>query len=111
MLIPPSRFALATRLAEGGGPCGSCVLVCGSVPGVRLRRLNWVPDPRHRYAGHDRTRPPAGAELCRQEIPIFITAHGDVTVRPYLLEQGAVECQFKPFSDTALLERSMPHFE
>jgi FixJ family two-component response regulator len=41
----------------------------------------------------------------RQEIPIvFITAHGDETVRPRLLEQGAVECLFKPFSDTALLE-------
>src|SRR5712672_3020927 len=40
----------------------------------------------------------------RQEIPIvFITAHGDETVRPRLLEQGAVECLFKPFSDTALL--------
>ena len=41
----------------------------------------------------------------QQEIPIiFITAHGDVTVRPFLLEQGAVECLFKPFSDTALRE-------
>jgi FixJ family two-component response regulator len=41
--------------------------------------------------------------LRRQEIPIvFITAHGDETVRPRLLEQGAVECLLKPFSDTAL---------
>jgi len=41
----------------------------------------------------------------RQEIPIvFITAHGDETIRPRLLEQGAVECLFKPFSDTALLK-------
>jgi FixJ family two-component response regulator len=41
----------------------------------------------------------------RQEIPIvFITAHRDETVRPRLLEQGAVECLFKPFSDTALLQ-------
>jgi FixJ family two-component response regulator len=41
----------------------------------------------------------------RQEIPIvFITAQGDETVRPRLLERGAVECLFKPFSDTALLE-------
>jgi len=40
-----------------------------------------------------------------QEIPIvFITAHGDETIRPRLLEQGAVECLLKPFSDTALLE-------
>jgi CheY-like chemotaxis protein len=45
-------------------------------------------------------------ELTRrgQKIPIiFITAHGDETIRPRLLEQGAVECLFKPFSDTALL--------
>jgi FixJ family two-component response regulator len=40
----------------------------------------------------------------RHEIPIvFITANGDNTVRPRLLAQGAVECLFKPFSDTALL--------
>ena len=41
----------------------------------------------------------------RQEIPIiFITAHGDQTVRPRLIAQGAVECLLKPFSDTALRE-------
>jgi FixJ family two-component response regulator len=40
-----------------------------------------------------------------REIPIiFTTAHGDETVRPRMLEQGAVECLIKPFSDTALLE-------
>ena len=46
-------------------------------------------------------------ELSRrgQEIPIiFITAQADETVRTRLLEQGAVECLFKPFSDTALFE-------
>jgi FixJ family two-component response regulator len=42
--------------------------------------------------------------LRQQAIPIvFITAHGDAIVRPHLLEQGAVACLFKPFSDTALL--------
>ena len=41
----------------------------------------------------------------RQEIPIvFITAQRDETVRSRMLEQGAVECLFKPFSDTALLQ-------
>lgn len=41
----------------------------------------------------------------RQEIPIvFITADRNETVRQRMLEQGAVECLFKPFSDTALLE-------
>ena len=46
-------------------------------------------------------------ELSRRgrEIPIiFITAQGDETIRPHLLDQGAIECLIKPFSDTALLE-------
>ena len=43
-------------------------------------------------------------KLRGQEIPIiFITASTDKSVRPRLLEEGAVECLFKPFSDTALL--------
>jgi len=44
-------------------------------------------------------------ELKRRGISIpiiFITAHVDATIRKRLLEQGAVECLFKPFSDTAL---------
>jgi FixJ family two-component response regulator len=41
----------------------------------------------------------------RQDIPIvFITARHDETIRPRVLEQGAVACLFKPFSDTALLD-------
>jgi FixJ family two-component response regulator len=44
-------------------------------------------------------------KLRGHKIPIiFITASTDKSVRPRLLEQGAVECLFKPFSDTALLE-------
>jgi len=46
-------------------------------------------------------------ELSRRgrAIPIiFITASTDRTVRTGLLEQGAVECLVKPFSDAALLE-------
>jgi len=40
-----------------------------------------------------------------QAIPIvFITAQTDETVRTRVLEQGAVECLLKPFSDTALFE-------
>jgi FixJ family two-component response regulator len=43
-------------------------------------------------------------KLRRIEIPIvFITAQRDDAVRQNVLEQGAVECLFKPFSDTALL--------
>ena len=41
----------------------------------------------------------------RQKIPVvFITGNADMTVRPRLLAQGAVECLSKPFSDTALLD-------
>jgi len=41
----------------------------------------------------------------RQEIPIvFITAHIDETDRPRLLEQGAIDCLFKPFSEEDLLK-------
>ena len=40
----------------------------------------------------------------RTRIPIvFITADRDEIVRKRMLEQGAVECLFKPFSETALL--------
>jgi FixJ family two-component response regulator len=42
--------------------------------------------------------------LRRQDIPIvFITAQRDETVRPRVIEQGAIDCLSKPFSDTALL--------
>lgn len=53
------------------------------------------------------TGPDLQRELARRrrEIPIvFITAHRDETMRPRLIKQGAVECLFKPFSDSDLLE-------
>ena len=44
-------------------------------------------------------------KIRRQEIPIiFITAQRDEAVCSRVIEQGAVECLFKPFSETALLE-------
>jgi FixJ family two-component response regulator len=53
----------------------------------------------------------SGPELQRElvrrglKIPvIFITAHADEVVRPALLEQGAVECLFKPFGEEALID-------
>ena len=52
------------------------------------------------------TGPELQRELSRRgaKIPIiFITAHVDDSVRPSLLEQGAVECLVKPFSEAALL--------
>ena len=45
-------------------------------------------------------------ELARQRrsIPIvFITANADENLRPQLLESGAVDCLFKPFTESALL--------
>jgi FixJ family two-component response regulator len=51
----------------------------------------------------------SGPELQRElqrrgmAIPVvFITAHADETLRPRLLAQGAVDCLFKPFSESAL---------
>lgn len=43
-------------------------------------------------------------KLLRRQIPIvFVTAQRDEAMRLRLLNQGAVECLFKPFSDTDLL--------
>lgn len=53
------------------------------------------------------TGPELHLELLRrgQRIPtIFITALKDDTVRPRLIEQGAVDCLFKPFTEDALQE-------
>jgi FixJ family two-component response regulator len=39
------------------------------------------------------------------KIPIiFITAQKDENIRARVIEDGAVDCLFKPFSDTALLD-------
>jgi FixJ family two-component response regulator len=53
------------------------------------------------------TGPDLQRELMRREqsIPIvFITAHRDATVRPRLIAAGAVDCLFKPFEPTDLLQ-------
>src|SRR3954471_5131452 len=43
-------------------------------------------------------------KLRHQEIPIiFITARRDDTVRAHMLQQGAVDCLFKPFGEAMLL--------
>ena len=53
----------------------------------------------------------SGPELLRElrrrnlRIPvIFITARRDEVARSQMLDDGAVECLFKPFGDTALLQ-------
>jgi DNA-binding response OmpR family regulator len=35
---------------------------------------------------------------------VFITAHRSENLRPRVLEGGAVDCLFKPFSDADLLQ-------
>ena len=53
------------------------------------------------------TGPELQQELIRRGHPIpivFITALKDDAVRPRLIERGAVDCLFKPFSDAALQE-------
>ena len=52
------------------------------------------------------TGPDLQRELTRRDRPIpivFITANRDATVRPRLIAQGAVDCLFKPFEPTDLL--------
>ena len=74
--------------------CGSSVrrpgvLVGRSVPRVRCRRRDELPAPGHRDARH--VGPDLQQELTRrrQEIPIvFITAHGDESVRPRCSREG-----------------------
>jgi FixJ family two-component response regulator len=42
-------------------------------------------------------------KIRRRRIPIvFVTAQRDEAMRSRLLDEGAVECLFKPFSDAAL---------
>jgi FixJ family two-component response regulator len=53
------------------------------------------------------TGPELQLELARRgnEIPVvFITAHVDEAVRQSLIGRGAVDCLFKPFTETALLD-------
>jgi FixJ family two-component response regulator len=53
------------------------------------------------------TGPDLQRELTRRDhsIPIvFITARRDEAVRPRLIAQGAVDCLFKPFEPTDLLQ-------
>jgi FixJ family two-component response regulator len=52
------------------------------------------------------TGPELQRELARRRraVPIvFITANGDGAVRSQLVDQGAVDCLLKPFSEAALL--------
>jgi FixJ family two-component response regulator len=51
--------------------------------------------------------PDLHSELKRRQLKIpiiFITGSSDEAVRKRVVEQGAVDCLFKPLSDTALLD-------
>jgi len=65
----------------------SCLILDVAMPGMT------GPDLQHELA------------IRQQRIPIiFITGQRDETIRPRLLELGAVECLLKPFSEPELLE-------
>ena len=82
------RFSSAEEFLASGYVCSTeCLILDIAMPGM---------------SGPDLQRE---LRLRRKKIPVvFITAHADESVRPRLLKQGAVECLFKPFSDTALLD-------
>jgi FixJ family two-component response regulator len=65
----------------------TCLILDVAMPGMS------GPDLQRELAGRQPTIP-----------IVFITASGDKTIRPRLLAEGAVECLFKPFSETALLD-------
>jgi FixJ family two-component response regulator len=80
-------FASAEEFLASGDPGrAKCLIVDVAMPGM--------------------SGPELQRELKRrgQSTPvIFITAKADATMRPRLLEQGAVDCLFKPFTERALL--------
>jgi len=81
-------FASAEEFLASGGIGNTCCLVLDiAMPGMS------GPDLQHELLQR------------RHKVPIvFITAHADQSDLPRLMEQGAVACLLKPFSDTALLE-------
>ena len=84
----PRVFSSAEEfLASGSVGHTKCLILDITLPGMTGAELQQV------------------LKLRPLEIPIvFITARRDETIRARMLAQGAVECLFKPFSDTALLE-------
>ena len=69
------------------------------------RQRDELPDPRRRDAWHVGSRASTGTDTSAAEDPDCLHhRQRRQTVRPRLLAQGAVECLFKPFSETALLD-------
>ena len=83
--VRPFSSAKAFLVADRQGPC-DCLILDIAMP--------------------EMTGPDLQSELKRRgrEIPIvFITAHVDEKARRRVLEQGAVACLYKPFSQAELL--------
>jgi len=81
-------FSSAREFLASDAPLHSnCLILDVAMPGMSGPELS------HELRGRDLKIP-----------TIFITARKDEAVRSRLLREGAVECLFKPFSDTALLK-------
>ena len=80
-------FSSAERFLESGRATeAQCLVLDVSMPGM--------------------SGPELQRELQRRgiKVPIvFITAYADASVRPTLLERGAIDCLFKPFDETELI--------
>lgn len=74
-------------LASGAATETKCLILDIAMPGM------CGPDLHHELKRRGLTIP-----------VIFITARRDEAIRRRMLEDGAIDCLFKPFSDTALLE-------
>lgn len=81
-------FSSAEEFIAANGPSQSkCLILDIAMPGM--------------------SGPDLQEELKRRKVSIpiiFITARRDETVRKRLIDQGAITCLIKPFSDAALLE-------
>jgi FixJ family two-component response regulator len=74
-------------LARDGVPLGKCLILDVAMPGM--------------------SGPELQKELNRRKIKIpiiFVTARRDEALRSHLIDEGAIACLFKPFSDAAMLE-------
>jgi FixJ family two-component response regulator len=84
---PALAFASAEELLQSGDLVQiGCLILDIAMPGMSGPELQQ--ELRHRGRG----------------VPVvFITATAEEAIRPRLLEQGAVDCLFKPFSEASLM--------
>ena len=89
--------------------CGSSalpprLLVGRSVPRVRVVERDELSDPRRRDARHVRPRSSAGTDTSAAEDSDCLHHRHETDAPSAPARGGAVECLFKPFSETALLD-------